>query len=201
MHTTISKQTKAELLQALRARYQQATKAEKTRVLDEFVAVAGCHRKHAIRLLTGIPAAARSAGPVARRTYDEAVRQALIILWEAADCICGKRLKAILPGLLAALEQHGQMALDAVVRQRLLAISAATMDRLLASVRGTASGRKKRKRERSPVSRSRSVPLRTGRNRSPVIWRLTLSRMAAARCTAPSSGAWWRPTYAPVGPR
>ena len=32
-----------------------------------------------------------------RTIYSEAVRQALVILWEAVDRIRGKRLKAILP--------------------------------------------------------------------------------------------------------
>jgi hypothetical protein len=41
MHTTISKHTKAELLAALRERYLQAPKADKTKVLDEFVAQPG----------------------------------------------------------------------------------------------------------------------------------------------------------------
>src|SRR5438046_8323427 len=53
MSDQISKQTKSELLEVLRLRYQHAAKIDKTKVLDEFVAVAGCHRKHAIRLLTG----------------------------------------------------------------------------------------------------------------------------------------------------
>lgn len=159
MHTTtISKQTKAELLNALRERYQQAAKAEKTRVLDEFVAVAGCHRKHAIRLLTANGPSAANTPAVARRTYDEAVREALIVLWEAADRICGKRLKAILPDLVTSLEQHGHLALDPAVRQRLLAASAATIYRLLASVRSTATGRKKRKKA---TKSSQQVPVRT----------------------------------------
>ena len=93
-----------------------------------------------------------------RRTSDEAVRQALIVLWEAADRICGKRLKAVLPGLITSLEQHGHLALDPLVRQRLLAVSAATIDRRLASVRRTASGHKKRKRVTKP---SKHVPIRT----------------------------------------
>jgi hypothetical protein len=38
MHPTIRKQTKADLLEALRERYRQAPKADKTKVLDEFVA-------------------------------------------------------------------------------------------------------------------------------------------------------------------
>jgi hypothetical protein len=120
--------------------------------------VSGCHRKHAIRLLTGHSDVASGVGARGRRTYDEAVREALIVLWEAADRICGKRLKAVLPSLVAALEQHGHVALDAAVRQRLLSASAATIDRLLASVRKNTSRRKKRKKSTKP---SRQVPIRT----------------------------------------
>ncbi len=41
MHTTISKQTKIELLGTLRQRYLAASSREgKTRILDEFVALA-----------------------------------------------------------------------------------------------------------------------------------------------------------------
>ena len=54
MRSEISKQTKHELLEVLRQRYQQAPKLEKTTILDEFVAIASCHRKHAIRLLAGV---------------------------------------------------------------------------------------------------------------------------------------------------
>jgi hypothetical protein len=154
----ISKQTRSELLELLRQRYQQAAKSDKGKILDEFVAVAGCHRKHAIRLLTanGLPAA--DTPVVTRRIYDEAVREALTTLWEAADRICGKRLKAVLPGLVAALERHGHLTLDATVRQRVLAASAATIDRLLASVRNNTSHRKKR---RAKSSSSKEIPVRT----------------------------------------
>jgi len=80
--------------------YRESTKQEKSRILDEFVAVAKCHRKHAVRLLgqQGDETAA-SAAASGRRIYDEAVREALVVAWEASDRICGKRLKAILPTL------------------------------------------------------------------------------------------------------
>jgi hypothetical protein len=158
MHNTISRQARAEVLRALRERYQQAAKQEKTKVLDEFVAVAGCHRKHAIRLLTTNGSAGPGAVAGGRKTYDEAVREALIVLWEAADRICGKRLKAVLPSLVAALEEHGHLALDAAVRRRVLLASAATIDRLLVNVRNNTSRRKKRKTSTKP---SRQVPIRT----------------------------------------
>jgi hypothetical protein len=154
----ISKQARSELLELLRQRYQQADKADKGKILDEFVAVAGCHRKHAIRLLTANGPLAADTAVVARRTYDEAVRQALIVLWEAADRICGKRLKAMLPNLVDALERHGHLNLDAGVRQRVLAVSAATIDRLLASVRNNTSHRKKR---RAKSASSKEIPVRT----------------------------------------
>jgi len=47
-------------------------------VLDEFVAVAGCHRKHAIRLLTMPHPAAPGTLRVARQIYGQAVREALV---------------------------------------------------------------------------------------------------------------------------
>src|SRR5713101_6208298 len=78
------------------------------------------------------------------RLYDEAVRQALIVFWEASDRICGKRLKPLLPVLLPALEGHGHVKLDPTVRAQLLAVSAATIDRMLSGARAAASGRRSR---------------------------------------------------------
>jgi len=70
----------------------------------------------------------------------------------------GKRLKAILPGLISALERNGHLAVDPIVRQHLLAVSPATIDRLLAPIRGTAGRRRKRK----PATKSsRQIPIRT----------------------------------------
>ena len=71
-----------------------------------------------------------------RRLYDDAVREVLILLWEASDRICGKRLKPLIPMLVAAMERHGHLALDAAVRERLEAVSAATIEqKILAPVR------------------------------------------------------------------
>ena len=120
MKRKISKQARGEIIEALRQRYRGASKQEKTKILDELVAVAGCHRKHAIRLLTNDCDPPSEARPVSRRIYDEAVREALIILWEAADRICGKRLKAVLPSLVDAMERHDHLDLEPFVRERLL---------------------------------------------------------------------------------
>ena len=108
----------------------------------------GHHRKHGIRLLgqSGDDGEQQPAAKKGRRIYDEAVRQALIVVWEAADRICGKRLKAALPHLVESMERHGHLDLDPGVRQRLLAASAATLDRLLQAIRTPASRRLRRRR-------------------------------------------------------
>ena len=104
MGKKLSTQARRELLQALRQRYRKAPRQGKTRILDEFVAVAQCHRKHATRLLADADIASQAGPrPNGRRIYDEAVREALIVAWEASDRICGKRLKAVLPRLVAAI--------------------------------------------------------------------------------------------------
>lgn len=139
----ISTDARRELIQAIRGRYQSESADGKHRILDEFVAVTGYHRKHAIRILnssTASVAAVPSRGRVC--VYDEAVRQALIVLWEASDRICGKRLKPLLPVLLPALERHGHVSLDPTVRAGLMAVSAATIDRMLSGVRASVKGRR-----------------------------------------------------------
>ena len=135
-----------ELVNALARRYAVAGRAEKTRILDEFVAITGFHRKHAMRLLRCDATARRSAAKASRRIYDEAVCEAIVVLWEASDRICGKRLKALMPTLVEAMERHGHMRLGPQIRAAVLAMSASTIDRSLRQVREQASGRKRRRR-------------------------------------------------------
>ncbi len=164
MDHKISPQTKRDVLEALCGRYGQASRMEKSQILDEFVAIAGCHRKHAIRLLSS-DGPVSSGSPVpgdppvhGRRIYSEAVREALVVLWEAADRICGKRLKAILPGLISAMERHKHLSLDPTVRELVLSASPATIDRLLNPIRSGASQGTKRRRATKP---SKQIPIRT----------------------------------------
>jgi hypothetical protein len=53
-------------------------------------------------------------------------------IWESLDYLCGKRLAAGVRGALDALERHGELDLSSEVREKLLRMSGATMDRLLA---------------------------------------------------------------------
>ena len=152
--------TRDELLEAVAARYRAATRTEKGRILSEFAEISGYHRKHAERLLRRDQVVDRSRPRTARRVYDQAVREALVVLWEAADRICGKRLKPLIPLLIPAMERHGHLVLDEEVRVRLLEISAATIDRVLATVRAGSSGSRRRRNAHSSAVR-RSVPVQT----------------------------------------
>jgi hypothetical protein len=151
--------TRRELKAAIRERYQAATRrGERQQILSEFVRVTGYHRKHALRVLNqaSAPQSPRPRG----RLYDEAVRQAVTVLWEAGDRICGKRLRALIPVLIDAMERHGHLELDAVVRTRVLGVSAATIDRLLGPQR-EAAGRARRRRWGAGSAIRQSVPVRT----------------------------------------
>jgi hypothetical protein len=150
--------TRKELVQAIGERYRAGTRKERRQILNEFVRLTGYHRKHAIRALAA--PAKPSSGRVYKRLYDEAVRQTLIVLWEAADRICGKRLKALLPMLIEAMERHGHLKLEDQVKSKLLAISAATIDRVLLRTREQAmAGRRRSSGVGSAIRRS--VPVRT----------------------------------------
>lgn len=159
MSDVLSSRSRQELIRALRRRYQEGCRGDKSRILEELVAVSGFHRKSAIRILSGKPLRDGPAtGRGRRRHYDEAARHALIVVWEASDRICSKRLKALLPVLIGALECHGHLCLELSIRTQLTTMSAATMDRLLREVKATARGRRRPKR---PSAVQRQVPVRT----------------------------------------
>ena len=156
----VSVATRDELVAAVAERYARSNRPERGRILDEFVAVTGHHRKHAMRLLRGGGAGAAGRPRRRGRVYDAAMREALIVLWEASDRVCGKRLRPLLPVLVEAMERHGHLQLAPEVRIGVLAMSAATIDRLLRDVRTAAGGRPRRRTPPSAAVR-RSVPVRT----------------------------------------
>jgi len=137
----ISMATRDELVVALTARYAACNRVERGRILDEFVAVSGLHRKHAMRLLRAGGPGRRSGPRPERRVYDAAVREALIVLWEASDRICGKRLRPLVPILIEAMERHGHLHLVPEVRAHLLTMSAATIDRATVRYARSKTGR------------------------------------------------------------
>jgi hypothetical protein len=130
----MSQKSKQELAEVLRPRYPHAGRGEKRRILDEFVATTGYHRKYAIQVLQHWPRRQVRRPRRATAKY-QVVVGALEQVWQVADQVCGKRLVAALPALVAALEQHGELRLARTTRELLLQLSPATADRLLRPIR------------------------------------------------------------------
>jgi hypothetical protein len=124
------------VVRQMAARYRRAGKKERGRLLDELVALTGYNRRYAVGLLghpAQKPVEARKArsSRVRQRHYDASVLAALRRIWVILDCICGKRLAAVLPDTIAVLERAGELRLEPSTRNKLLTISAASIDRLL----------------------------------------------------------------------
>ena len=152
---------------AAHQRYGGLSAAGKKALVDELVVITGYHRKSVLRALNRRPISADGDGISAephrhhRCRYGPEVMEALVPLWEASDRLCGKRLQALLPLLLESLERHGHLVLDLEMREKLLTISSATIDRLLAPVRKTSPGNGWRRPPRARSAVQRRTPVRT----------------------------------------
>ncbi|MCE9615855.1 MAG: transposase family protein [Lentisphaerae bacterium] len=126
-------QSKREYLARIKDRYRHAGRKGKARILDEFCAVCGHHRKHAIRLLNADHRRVRRK-PGRPRSCGADELQVLEDIWLNADCPCSVRLAGMIKLWLPWYEKrHGD--LDADCRQKLEAIRPRTLDRLLLPVR------------------------------------------------------------------
>ncbi|HEX6109085.1 MAG TPA: hypothetical protein VFZ02_06680, partial [Ktedonobacteraceae bacterium] len=102
----MSQHSRRELLAVVVPRYHAAHGIDRKRILDEFVASSGYHRKYALHLVNHQP----KAPPLRKKRqraprYSTAVQRALITCWHATNGICSKRLVPYLPELVAVLEQ------------------------------------------------------------------------------------------------
>jgi hypothetical protein len=132
---------------AKRYRGKNTSKAEKGKILDQYIQDTGYKRKYAIHILTheGKVRLRRINGTLVALTalhrkpvkwvypkvYDEAVAKAVLLLWEFFDYKCGKRLVPLVRDNLAHLEASARFGIDGEVRRKLETISVATVERML----------------------------------------------------------------------
>ena len=124
-----------EYADAVRGRYQGASREDKKDILDEFTGVTGYHRKAAIRLINTRPKTRTEHRRGRRRQYGVEVAEGLRVAWEATDRICSKRLKPFLPELMDILQDRGELTVTPQVAQGICQISESTIDRLLGPFR------------------------------------------------------------------
>ncbi len=138
----MSQQTRIEVLEKLRRRYESAGAKHKRKLLDQAQELLGYHRKSAIRALRA-PTVVRGPRIITGRpvAYEPGpLLPWLRPIWQATDYACGRRLVAMLPEWIPAYEQH-ERRMPGEVREKLLLASGRTLDRLLEPLRGQGGGR------------------------------------------------------------
>jgi hypothetical protein len=126
---------KHEYVAAVKPRYRKASRQEKRIILNEVCASCGYHRKYAIRVLNSESAPPNRENLSKRgrkKQYtDPLILEVIRTLWVKTNLPCSRRLKVIiavwLPGYPSEISNE--------VREKLLAISRSTIDRLMAPFR------------------------------------------------------------------
>lgn len=170
---------KQAITREMACRYRQADRKAKGAILDQVMSMTGYNRCYATQRLRNwgrqeiLPADAGN-GPLSAladgsavsgrrkrpRVYDEKVVDALTQVWRIAGCICGKRLAPFLAELVPILERHEELVLQDETRTKLLAISAASIDRALAEEKA-AYRLKERGGTRPSSSLLHQIPIQT----------------------------------------
>jgi hypothetical protein len=158
----MSSRSKREYLEAIYLRYKRASRKDKAIILDEFCTTCGYHRKHAIRLLKKftrfIKPKKKKRGRIPLYSKEVIVKP-LKKIWLSANLPCSKRLKAVLPLWLPGyVQEYGGLPAD--ITEALIAISPATIDRLLKPVRAKYKGRGRSTTKPGTLLR-KQIPIKT----------------------------------------
>lgn len=161
MGSELSMAARAEITARYARAYRGASRADKGRMLDEVVAVTGWSRANARRRLVAaaVPRAVRPRKRDRARRYSYDATKVLQQVWAFSGGLCGKYLVVAMPSLLDALERHGELVAgkgrySAGVRDELLSMSAATVDRYLAPAKARDPLRGKTTTKASPLLRT-----------------------------------------------
>ncbi len=149
-----------EYKEAIRGRYEIATKEEKGRILEEFTKTTGLHRKSAIRLLNRPMRRGITKRRGRKRKYGSAVVEALRSVWEASDRLCSKRLHPFIPEMVHKMRRCGDRSMTLEIEAELCRMSAATMDRRLRAWKHP-GGRRSLSTTRPGAALRSAIPIRT----------------------------------------
>lgn len=111
-------------------RYRDASKREKSMLLDEAEKITHLHRKSILRLLNG-RLSRKKRGKERGKTYGTRVGDAVRLIAKSLDYPCAERLKENLIWMAESLHAHRELCLDEELRQQLEEISVSTIKRLV----------------------------------------------------------------------
>jgi len=160
MELRMSEEARRELIWSQAHRYQHASRAEKGLMLREFCEATGMNRKYAIGVLLHPPLKGASPRHRSRNSRYAGDVEVIERLWDVSGRLCSKRLVSAIPLLVDALVEHGEMEVSPQVRERLVGISASTLDRLLRSRRRALGWRGKSTTRPGTLLRDQ-IPIRT----------------------------------------
>ena len=148
---------KRKYFQRVSRRYHESSKCKKGKILDEFCLIFEFKRNYAIRLLNqGYKRRRKSTGGASKYQSPDFLR-VLKKLWWLSEWQCGKLLKYSIPRVLQSYERRHGVVADSELRAKLIAISAASIDRVLEPYR---SQRRKGKSLTKPGSIKRNqIPI------------------------------------------
>ena len=134
----MSMKTRKEIIEKYKAKYQKATKKMKGQILTNICDTTGYSRDRAARLLSETKTHIHKKSKCKRGRkikYDANVVSALNKIWTLLDFACGKRLKVGIKPMIEALERHNEMIFEKEIKDKLLNISASSIDRILKPVK------------------------------------------------------------------
>jgi hypothetical protein len=127
----MTKMSKREYLIELKQKYHHANRKQKTQLLDDFCEFTKYHRKSALRLIHERLPSKWKRPAIKEKYYDQEVCNALLILWRAADEICGERFQPFISKLLKKMVDCGEIQVTDEVKEKLLQISMGQVKRIL----------------------------------------------------------------------
>jgi hypothetical protein len=128
--------TRKAITRALAVRYRDGSRILKADILDTVCGLTGYHRDYARRALrTALRPRVVTPRAVRAPKYDAEVVAALQKCWAVLNAPAGKRLAPMLAELVPLLRRYRELDLDDAAADLLIGMSAATIDRKLATAR------------------------------------------------------------------